>query len=129
MAMIFLVDESVNRSVAEVLRKDGYEVLLSVEVLGPGASDANIARIAHERHAIAVDNNAKHFQALIARRKDEKSRHRFAGRLSLRCDPAIAPARIKELLPLIRMDWDYRQTCRDTRVIIDVYDDRITLFR
>ena len=129
--MHFVIDESVNRRVCELLAELGYKYILSVDVLGQHAPDLHVARLADDRQAIVVDCNYKDFKAYVSRRPENNQMvlRKIGGRISLRCKPSRSRERLSHVFELIKLEWEHRKTCSDRRLIADVHDDHIRIYR
>ncbi len=65
--MNFVADESVDRSIVERLRREGYRVLYVAE-LGPGMSDEAVLNLANQERALLLTAD-KDFGAMVIRQR------------------------------------------------------------
>lgn len=115
--MRLLIDENVPRSVAEVFRAHGHEILFVKYVLGEGTPDPAIAQHAEAINAIVVTWNHKHFQRWVTRATQGQ---RQAGRISFKLDEARGAQRAEQCMELIEAEYALAQRRKDKRVLIEI---------
>ena len=128
--MRFLLDESVRGDVWKMLQGKDIPVERSVDALGFGADDKDVVKLGDSLDAVVIDANCRDFRKLIARRPANNNLvHRSASRISLRCKPKRQAERIESLLGLISDEWERRQGLSDKRLIVEIADDFVVVFR
>jgi len=60
----FLIDENLERGVANKLEQEGYRAEMVVDVLGPGTDDTDVVPYAVENDLIVVTKDVSDFHAL-----------------------------------------------------------------
>jgi hypothetical protein len=126
----FLLDESVTGQVHRLLNDKGYEVQRSIDLIGQGQPDCDVAELANTIECILIDSTD--FRRLNPRVPPDGGALRYpnAGRVSFRCKkPLNEDVRLSAVLDLIGYEWTHRQTLADKRVILEITDQSVTLFR
>jgi predicted nuclease of predicted toxin-antitoxin system len=63
----FLLDESVTGQVYRLLNEKGYEVQRSIDLIGQGQPDRDVAELANTIECILIDSNCTDFRRLNPR--------------------------------------------------------------
>ena len=127
--MLFLIDENVPSSVANVLRSLGHGVELVKDRLTAGTSDEVVAAAADDLDAIVVTVD-KDFKRHIARQPpNNQLRWRRLGRVSLSCKPLRMASRMGTAMHLVASEHGYLQGQTDKRVIVEIGGDVIRIER
>ncbi len=123
--MLLLIDEHVPDSITNLFRERGHEVRLVRDSGLKGEADHLIAKAANELGAIVVTFNHRHFATLIARRPTAREGIRYpnAGRISFRCQEAVALQRLHDFIDDIELEHAMMQGKSDSRVIIAISDN------
>jgi predicted nuclease of predicted toxin-antitoxin system len=100
--MRLLVDENVPRSVSEVFREHGHEIIFVKYALGEGTADQAIATYANEIDAIVVTWNHRHFKRWVSRAAQGQ---RHVGRISFRLEEVRGAQRARQCMPLIEAEY------------------------
>ncbi len=128
--MVLVIDEHVPQSLAAFLQDRGHDVRRVVGSGLEGEKDPLIAKAANDLGAIVVTFNHRHFAILISRATHSgRNRYPRAGRLSLRCEAAVAVRRVPEFIEEIELEHAKAQTRTDKRVIISLSDKWFSIER
>lgn len=127
----FIIDENVQKSIADGFRRRGHEVLFVGDELPKRMTDRRLADLADELAAMVVTYNSGHFKALISRQpaKGDPQPRRNASVLFLECKIPRGPQRIEACLDIIEYELARSRLHADDRVIIEIRNDKVIIHR
>lgn len=125
--LAFLPDENVTAAVTHTLRERGHEVVESRQMIAPGADDREVARseLFAGHILITHDSDFRRIARDLDLTQRESSEHLH--KVQLRCDYAIAAARVASAIELIEFEWERRTPGRPLRIAIT--KDQIQVLR
>lgn len=127
--LTFYLDEDVPRPVKLALENLGHKVIESRSLLEPGAPDQVVATIAERDGAILISHD-RDFRKLSARRTDrQKRRFKKLSIIRMQNEKPNSKHRIIAAEPIIVAEYNARSGMADTRMIIDVRKDVISVWR
>lgn len=124
-----MLDENVPERVAEILRRLGHEVLRSTEVVVAGSADQIVATAAQEGGWIlnSHDRDFKRTERLCS--EGQQQRFPTLSRLLLSCPEPVSAARLETFITVVQAEFDRVQPLEDKRLMMDIGERRIRIFR
>ncbi len=131
-ALKFLLDEdSSSKLLVDALKGRGHDVVLSTDVLGQGAKDAEVGDHACHLGAILVTRNKKHFVKKLGRIPSTALRDGLTpcGIVFFMCDAAVAPERVATFHDLLIAEHELLLDGPDPRIVVEILHNRLIVFR
>lgn len=124
-----MLDENVPEGVAVVLRRLGHDAIRSTELIAAGSPDPLVATTAQEDDRILVthDGDFKRIERLCS--QGQQDRFPRLSRLMLSCSGPVAAERVEAFLVIIEAEYQRVQNLDDARLVIDVGERRVRIFR
>jgi len=127
--MRFLIDEDVPDSVAKFLEEKGHEVVYAREIVLPGTPDEVIAALGNENEAVVVTCNTRDYKKIASRTVRSRAKLRKLGLICLRCGQPNGRKRVEQVIDAIEYEYEKRQTLRDERLIIEIFQSFVKIYR
>ena len=127
--MRFMLDENVPERVAETLRRLEHEVVRSTDVVVGGSPDQIVATAAQEGDWILVshDNDFRRVERLCS--EGQQQRFPTLSRLLLSCPEPASASRLEAFIAVVEAEFVRVQQLEDTRLMMDIGERRIRIFR
>lgn len=118
--MLVLLDQNVPRSVADVFRESGHDVILLGDVLPIDAPDPLVATVSELEGAVLVSHDGDFRN--IAPRIPRGARARFSrlSRIHLQCPEPQSARRVREAMSFIEAEYEIASGSRDSRMILAI---------
>jgi predicted nuclease of predicted toxin-antitoxin system len=124
--MVLWLDEMVPRALADFFSERGHEVHLVRDHFAPSTKDPVVAAAVDEQGAVIVTWD-KDFRSLALRSRREGLRYPSMGLIHLGCNVAKARTRLEKLIDLIELEYERAQARSDSRLLIHVGDNSLTV--
>jgi predicted nuclease of predicted toxin-antitoxin system len=125
----FLLDENVPRHVGVVLADAGHDVTTVVDHLPAGSPDQLVATAAMDMDRILISHDRDMRRVERAFSQGVQGRFPRLSRLQLCCEEAAAARRVSMFLPVITAEFERVQGQEDNRLLIEIGDRRVRIWR
>lgn len=124
-----MLDENVPERVADTLQRLGHEVSRSTEVVVAGSPDQIVATAAQQGAWVLVSHD-RDFRR-IERLYSEGQQERFPtlSRLLLSCPEPVSATRVETFMVLVEAEFARVQPLEDRRLMMDIGERRVRIFR
>ncbi|WP_157072322.1 DUF5615 family PIN-like protein [Brevundimonas bacteroides] len=124
-----MLDENVPEGVADTLRRLGHDVIRSTEVVVPASPDQIVATAAQEGGWILVshDRDFKRIERLCS--EGQQERFPTLSRLQLSCPEPLSASRVEMFISIVEAEFERVQQMEDRRLMMDIGERRIRIFR
>jgi hypothetical protein len=131
MGILFLVDEDMGPSIATPLRRMNHTATLVTEILGEGAPDVDVCKLAEVMGATVVTRNGKDYFKILERHDGAADEDfRKAGCLVLACPTHdVARKRLRQFRAVWELEHQIVTREKDCRALVEITPEELAILR
>lgn len=127
--MRFMLDENVPRSMADMLADQGFQVDYIRDYAPLGAPDPVVATVAEREGAILVSFDGDFHKIAPKFGLGPKRRFKQLSRIWMRCEEVKGADRLRSALDLLSFELERAASLEDTRVVLHVLRQQLSVQR